>query len=286
MNHKLRNNREISSAAISGMVGAVVIIVIIVIAAGSLIVFTQSPKTSTSSVASSNTSVTSYSSLSSISSSTSSASGTQSSTVSSASASSLSASTTYSGRILVSFADPNSPIIGPNLNLSYPLMVTSLGNVPSSVAFSPVFSKGIYIHFSPNNITLGSQVSLTAMLSVGHNVTPGTYDVQALAVGGGGSFNASLSIQVVQYVVAIEPSFTPANLTVTPGSAVTWVRLNGVLGEHADNGSQNVVFNNGMAQSPQLAQYDSYSYTFTQAGNFPYHSTYRDNNGEITVVTG
>ena len=125
-----------------------------------------------------------------------------------------------------------------------------------------------------------------AMMSVGHNVTPGTYDLQAVATGGGGIFNASLSIQVVAYVVAIEPSFTPANLTVTQGSAVTWIRLNGVLGEHADNGSQNVVFNDGMAQSPQLAQWDSYTYTFSQTGNFPYHSTYRNDNGEITVVAG
>jgi plastocyanin len=123
-----------------------------------------------------------------------------------------------------------------------------------------------------------------ATMSVGHNVTPGSYNLQATAVGGGGSFNLAFTIQVVQYVVAIEPAFTPANLTVTQGSTVTWVRLNGVLGEHSDNGSQNVVFNSGVAQSPQLAQYDSYSYTFTQTGNFPYHSTYRANSGEITVT--
>jgi plastocyanin len=198
----------------------------------------------------------------------------------------LSSTSSYSGKILVSFADPNPPIIASNLNLSYAMMVTGLGNLPTSVTFSSISSSGIQIAFSPSNLSLSSQGTLMAMLSVGHNVTAGTYNLETTAVGGGGVFNSSFSIQVVQYVVAIEPAFEPANLTVTQGSTVTWVRLNGLVGEHGDNGSQNIVFNNGMAQSPQLAQYASYNYMFAQTGNFPYHSTYRTSGGEITVVAG
>jgi plastocyanin len=283
---KIRKVAHKNSKAISNMVAVVVIIVIIIVAAGSLLVFTQSPKSATSSTTSTGSSISTTGETSTAPSTSVYSNVSSSSTVSSSSSAIASTSSSlFTGRLLLSFADPNAPLVASNINLTYPIKVTSLGNLPPVVVIQPISSNGISITFSPNNVSLGSQASVVAVLSVGHNVTPGTYNFQAEATGGGSTFNSSLSIQVVQYLVAIEPAFTPANITVTQGSTVTWVRLNGVLGEHGDNGSQNVVFNNGMAQSPQLAQYASWSYVFTQTGNFPYHSTYRTDDGEVTVVS-
>jgi len=164
------------------------------------------------------------------------------------------------------------------------MTITGLGNLPSSVDLQPAMSSGVAVIFSPSNISLLSQASVQALISVKNGTKPGNYNLQAVADGGGGSFNLSLSIQVVQYLVAIEPIFAPGNLTVTVGSTVTWIRLNAGLGEHENNGSQNIVFNNHMASSPQLLQWQSWSYAFTQAGSFPYTSTYQNESAVVTVI--
>ncbi len=113
-------------------------------------------------------------------------------------------------------------------------------------------SQGISLTFSTTNVSLVSQTPVEVVLSVAQTVTPGNYNLQTVATGGGGDFNISLTVQIVKYLIAIEPAFTPGNLTVPQGSTVTWLRTNGLLGEHGSNGSQNIVFNNGMASSPQL----------------------------------
>src|SRR5579872_3833077 len=162
LKQKMGANQKSISTAISSMIAVVVIIVIIIIAAGSLILFSQGPKTTSTATSSSTT--TTISSTTSPTVSTTSIS--SSSSVSSISTSSLTSSSSYSGRILVSFADPNPPIIASNLNLTYTMSVTGLGNLPTSVVFSPISSNGILITFNPTNLTLSSQGTLMAMFSV------------------------------------------------------------------------------------------------------------------------
>jgi len=271
-------------SALSTTVAVVAIIVIIAVVAGAVLLTSQhgSSSTSTSPTSTITTSSSSSSSASSSVSSVTSMSSTSAGTNSSSSAS-QSSTTQYSGRLIVSFATPSTPVAASNINVTYPVTVTGLGNVPGSVALQPATTDGVSVNFSPQNISLTTQIPVTATVSVSSSVKPGSYTVQTVATGGGGSLNVSLTVQVVQFLVATEPQFTPGNLTIPLGSTVTWVRLNGVLGEHGSNGSQNIVFTNNMTSSPQLLQYQSWSYTFNQAGIFPYTSTYTAETGEITV---
>lgn len=279
-----------SRNAVSTTIAIVAIIVIIVVVAGGVLLLSPhgigTVTTTSSSTSSATTSSLSPATSSSLNTSPSTAS-TMSGT-SGATSNSSTSSTHYSGELIASFADPNTPLGAPNINMTYPLAVNGLGNLPSSVDFQQTRSQGITLSFSPSNITLGTSAStVQVQLSVAQNVSAGNYNVQTVATGGGGSFNISLSVQVVKYLVGIEPAFTPGNLTVPQGSIVTWIRTNGELGEHGSNGSQDIVFNNGMVKSPQLLQWQSWSYTFNQTGSYPYICTYQvGESGEVTVVAG
>ena len=94
-------------------------------------------------------------------------------------------------------------------------------------------------------------------------------------------------MEVIKYlVVTIGTSFVPANLTVSAGANVTWVRLNGPLSQY-DDGSHDIDFLSGSSVvSPTLAQYQSWSYTFPQAGEYNYFCKFHPfMKGEIVVVS-
>lgn len=89
---------------------------------------------------------------------------------------------------------------------------------------------------------------------------------------------------MVKYlVVTVGATFVPGNLTIPAGSTVYWMRLNGVLSQY-DNGDHNVVFKNISASSPTLTQYQSWSYVFNAAGNYPYYCAFHPfMTGEVVV---
>ena len=80
------------------------------------------------------------------------------------------------------------------------------------------------------------------------------------------------------YQVVIESfAFTPAELTVPVGSTVTWVN------RHPAN--HNVVADDGTFASPLFGQGQTYSYTFTGPGEYPYLcSIHPSMRGTIIVV--
>jgi plastocyanin len=276
---------------------AVIVVIILAAAVGGYFVLTMKSSTTTqTTTSSSNTSTIITSSSSSIA-STVSSSVSSSSTASSSITSSISSvtsssvvstsSASYAGRLIFELADPNTPLASPDANVSYGITLTGLGTLPTSVLFPSVSSNGIVLSFSPDNVSITTQTSVQVAISVGENVTAGNYNLQIQATANGASFNDTFPVTVVKYLVVADPSFNPGNLTVTQGSSVTWLRLNGPVGEHGDNGSQNVIFSNGMATSPQLALYSSWTYTFPQTGNYAYDTSYRvGENGEISVIAG
>ncbi|HSQ37764.1 MAG TPA: cupredoxin family copper-binding protein [Acidimicrobiia bacterium] len=66
-----------------------------------------------------------------------------------------------------------------------------------------------------------------------------------------------------QYAVVMESfAFTPAELTVPVGATVTWTNL------HAAN--HDVVSADGTFESPLFGTGETYSFTFTEPGEYPY----------------
>lgn len=74
-------------------------------------------------------------------------------------------------------------------------------------------------------------------------------------------------------------AFNPSTLNVQVGATVTWV--------NKDSVTHNVVSDSGVFDSGNLANGQSYNYTFNQAGSFPYHcSIHPSMKGTIVVTTG
>ena len=183
--------------------------------------------------------------------------------------------TTYSGSIVGSFQAQN-VIAASDVSPNYTFTVTSIGNVPPSVQIEAVAPKGISVNFNPSNvsITQGQPSVVNAEVVVLNSTSPGTYNINVKFVNGAFVQTENLSVEVVKYlVVTVGESFIPKNITVPVGSTVIWYRLNGVLSQY-DSGVHNVVFTNGMASSPPLQQYQSWSYQFNQAGVYNYECTY------------
>ena len=80
------------------------------------------------------------------------------------------------------------------------------------------------------------------------------------------------------YSVVMESfAYTPAELTVPVGATVVWTN------RHAAN--HDVVSTDGSFRSPLFGTGETYSFTFTEAGEYPYFcSIHPSMQGKITVV--
>jgi plastocyanin len=76
--------------------------------------------------------------------------------------------------------------------------------------------------------------------------------------------NTNSSANLGPNAVAIQNfAFNPATLTVKAGTTVKWVNL--------DSTTHQVVSDTGLFDSGDLGNGKSFSYTFNQTGNYPYH---------------
>ena len=99
-----------------------------------------------------------------------------------------------------------------------------------------------------------------------------------LAVSGCTSSNNQTSNQGPNSVAIKNFAFDPATLNVQTGTKVTWI--------NQDSNTHRVVSNNGAFESGDLTNGQSYSFTFNQAGNYPYYcSIHPSMKGTIVVTT-
>ncbi len=209
-----------------------------------------------------------------------------SATVSSTISSSSRLSSTPSGRVIMVFDAPN-VLVSSDVVANYTMTVTTLGSVPSTLKLAVAAPPGITVTLDPSQFAAGgTPAGPVASIQVDPNTSPGAYDVNLTASGGGQTYSSTLSLQVVTFlVVTVGAQFIPSNMTVPVNSTVYWMRLNGALSNY-DNGEHNVVFlNDSLPSSQPLQQWESYSYQFTAAGDYPYYCTFHPfQKGEIIVT--
>lgn len=93
------------------------------------------------------------------------------------------------------------------------------------------------------------------------------------------SNNAYNSSNANNYTITMKNStFTPASLTVAPGSKITWT--------NNDNIVHTVTAMDGSFNSGDIALNSSYSKTFSTAGTFSYHDDHNTNMTGVIIVTG
>lgn len=102
--------------------------------------------------------------------------------------------------------------------------------------------------------------------------------VGVVGVSGCTSQNQTSNSSVGANSVAIQNmAFNPTTLTVPVGTTVTWKNL--------DSTSHHVVSDTGAFDSGVLSNGQSYSFTFNQAGSFPYHCSIHPSMTGTIVVT-
>lgn len=80
------------------------------------------------------------------------------------------------------------------------------------------------------------------------------------------------------YNIAIQNfTFSPSTLTVPVDTTVTWKNL--------DSTSHHIVSDTGVFESTDLSNGQTFSYSFTQAGNYPYHCAIHPTMTGTIVVT-
>jgi plastocyanin len=74
-------------------------------------------------------------------------------------------------------------------------------------------------------------------------------------------------------------SFNPSMLTIKAGTTVTWI--------NKANGTMDVTSDSGTFSSGNLSTGQSFNYTFSNTGTFPYHSSINPSmTGQILVTNG
>lgn len=207
-------------------------------------------------------------------------------TTSSTSQSASSTSTVAGAGNIVLSLTPTNRILGPGFSQDFILSVLPSGQTSGTYSLAPFgLAQGLSANINPNSISFaGQSQTLVVTIRVGAQVAPGTYQVSISARGQAGSFNQSFSLQIVPHLVQIMAGrFAPSNITVAAGSQVIWISLDGIVGDMLL--THKVQFSNGMALSPTLAQYDSWSYTFTTPGQYGYIDATNSAMTGIVVVT-
>jgi plastocyanin len=171
-------------------------------------------------------------------------------------------------------------------SVTYPgLMLQPLPSASSgseTVTLSTTAPTGLSLTLQRNSVELSSNVEafLGMTINASQSVAPGLYNFTVLANYGTSSTKYGFTVNVVKYlVVTLYTTFVPGNLTVTQGSTVYWINL-----DYNNQYPENVVFASGaLPQSPGLSYLDTYSYTFTTPGTYPYSSP--ANVGMVGTIT-
>jgi plastocyanin len=172
----------------------------------------------------------------------------------------------------------------PSLTLG-PLPAASSGS--ETITLNSTVPAGLTLAFYKNSVSLSTDFKASDQMTIGSSPTlaPGDYKVTVVAHYGTNSKSYDFTVKVVQYFVFLQGNnFSPGALTVKQGSTVYFMNMDSPAG--GDPEIHNVVFSSGStAHSADLAQYDSYSQTFTTAGAYAYFCAYHPGmKGTVTVT--
>jgi plastocyanin len=174
--------------------------------------------------------------------------------------------------------------------VTYPVLSFGAQQSASSgsetVTLSSSASSGLAVKFSTNQVKLatGGKAFVPMTINSSQSLTPGDYKIHVGAAYGTSSKSLDITVKVVQYLIFEQSnSFGPPNLTVKQGSTVFWINLDSPAS--VDPEIHDVVFSSGTsAQSPDMAQYNTYSFTFSAPGTYAYHCAFHPPDMKGTII--
>ena len=186
---------------------------------------------------------------------------------------------------------PGTILVANGSSATYPSL--TFGPLPAAQSGSEMISlnttvpSGLTVKFFKNSLSLSTDFKSSIQMTIGTapSLAPGDYKVTVVAHYGTNSKSFDFTVKVVRYLVSLQGNnFSPGALTLKTGSTVWWINMDAPAG--GDPEIHNVVFSSGStAHSPDMAQYDSYSQTFTTAGAYAYFCAYHPGmKGTVTVT--
>ncbi len=186
---------------------------------------------------------------------------------------------------------PGTILLANGSSVTYPSL--TLGPLPAAqsgsetVTLNSTAPSGLTVKFYKNSVSLNTDFKASDQMTIDSSTSlaPGDYKVTVVAHYGASSKSYDFTVKVVQYFVFLQGNnFSPGALTVKAGTTVYWMNMDSPGG--GDPEIHNVVFSSGStAHSADLAQFDSYSYTFTTAGTYAYFCAYHPGmKGTVTVT--
>lgn len=187
----------------------------------------------------------------------------------------------------------SSVILIPRPNSLQGQAVLNAGIGSELVVLNATVPDGMYIHFFGSTFIntiyeeadAGSVMETEMQLVAPPTIQPGNYTVTIVGSSGALAVDYTFTVSVVKYlIIAQYQTFSPRNITVPAGTTVYWINLSTDRNQPYD-----VVFKTINVHSPTLQPtpaFDSFSYTFTTPGYYPYYSAYlaATMQGSVTVT--
>lgn len=178
------------------------------------------------------------------------------------------------------------------MSITYPTLVLQPLPAASSgtetVTLNGTAPTGFTLKFFTTSVklTTDAKVAVGMTINASQSVTTGDYKLTAVAKYGTSMKTFDFTVRVVQYLIFLsQNSFSPNGLTVKSGSTVFWINLDYPAG--VDPEIHNVIFTSGTtAHSGDMANGNSYSFTFTAPGTYAYYCSYHPPGmkGTVTVT--
>jgi plastocyanin len=188
---------------------------------------------------------------------------------------------------------PANPLIPVGGSANFTVILYNSANLTGSYSLSVTAPSGLSFKFGPVpvNVTGSGPHNGILRVSSSSGMLPGKYQVTIQATGSKGVANQTFDFRVMRNLVqlnAISSTPTFLNITVKAGDPVTWVSLDGAVGDDdpsVDN--HNIIFSTINLTSGPLDQYQTWSHAFTQPGVYRYHDNINSPlpiTGEVIVV--
>ncbi len=160
-------------------------------------------------------------------------------------------------------------VIPPTVSITSPASGTDF-STPATFTFSATAADSdgsvTNVKFYAGATLLGSDASSPFSITAS-NLTTGTYSLTAVATDNSGLNTTSSPVTILvgttRYVKMGDYYFNPTNITINPMDTVVWTNIAAT--------AHDTTANSGLWSSPTFGSPNTYSFRFTNSGNYPYY---------------
>ncbi len=176
--------------------------------------------------------------------------------------------------------------------MNYTLTLFLSAGVSGPISLTSTAPAELSVRIDPATLTpLGEEGIVDVQVHAASTVESGDYLITFRGNWSTGSGSLAFHFSIVQNLIFLlggPIEFSPQNLTISVGSNVTWLSLVPRTNEEGQTQIRSVEILGPNVTSPALNLYDTWAYTFTQAGTYHYTDPLNPNQnlGGTIIVSG